>query len=60
MIKGCRPEIAIHLFGSVLRFRGEIVVGVVSLSDTTEQHSHNACEKADTNSNLTSASLNVQ
>lgn len=35
-------EIAFHLFGPVLRFRGEVVVGVVSLSDPTEQHSHYA------------------
>lgn len=31
-----------YLFGPVLRFRGEIVEGVVSLSDPTEQHSHYA------------------
>lgn len=33
-------KIAFYLFGPVLRFRGEIVVGVVSLSDPTEQHSY--------------------
>lgn len=33
---------AYHLFAPVLRFRGEIVEGVVSLSDPTEQHSHHA------------------
>lgn len=37
-----RPVMAYHLFAPVLRFRGEIVEGVVSLSDPTEQHSHHA------------------
>lgn len=32
--------VVFHLFGPVLRRRGEIVEGVVSLSDPTEEHSH--------------------
>ena len=36
-----------HLFGPVLRVGGEIVEGVVSLSDPTEQHSHYAWWTAD-------------
>lgn len=39
-IKYKRHAIVCHLFGSVLRVRGEIVEGVVGLSDPTEQHSH--------------------
>lgn len=41
-IKFKRLVIARNLFGPVLRVRGEIVEGVVSLSDPTEQHSHHA------------------
>lgn len=40
MIDWSRAVSAYHLFGPVLRCRREIVEGVVSLSDPTEQHSH--------------------
>lgn len=40
MINLSWPMSAYHLFGPVLRCRGEIVEGVVSLSDPTEQHGH--------------------
>lgn len=33
----------LYLLGALCGLFGEVVVGVVSLCDATEQHSHNAC-----------------
>lgn len=43
----------VHLFSSVLRVRGEVVEGVVSLSDPTEQHSHYAWVETNTHTDGT-------
>lgn len=42
-VNNCNGKHRPHLFGPLLGLRGQVVEGVVSLSDPTEQHRHHTC-----------------